>query len=481
MGEELGITVSKEKIFSDWYLEVVRKGQFVDQRTPLKGFDVFMPWGYATWERFVSIADTMFKEKLGVQNAYFPMLIPLSFFVREKEHLEGFNPDLLQITEAHGEQLGDPLILRPTSETIIYSMFAQWIRSWRDLPMKVNQWVNMVRWETKMTKPLVRPREFLWHEGHTAHADREDALKMVEAVEKVYTVLHEDVMALPCMKLLRTPLDTFPGAEFSIAFDVCMPDGKIIQGATDHLLNDAFPRAFDIKYEDKNNETRYVRTTSWGLSERELGMVLMMHGDDKGAILPPNIAPVQVVIIPILFKGSEKVVVKEAAKTKKKLEKLGIRTTVDDRDGYSAGFKFNEWELKGVPLRVEIGPRDVKEKQCVLVRRDTGEKIIITDVKKIRATLDEIQQALFHKAKTFAHTMITDATTLADMQNILEAKGGFVRINWCESKNCEESVKEKTGGAEIRGSLYEKREDVFSHCIMCGKQATKVVYVAKAY
>lgn len=478
----LGITVKKEKNFSEWYLQVVRKGGFKDQRTHLKGFDAFMPWGYATWEKFVEHSDKMFK-KLGVKNTYFPMLIPLSLFEKEKKHFKGFDPQLIKIEEIGGEKLEDPVVLRTTSETIIYHMFSQWIRSWRDLPFKVNQWANILRWETKMTKPLIRTREFLWQEGHTAHVDKEDAVKFVDQIKDVYLKLHNDILSLPCLILKRTESDKFAGAEFSIAFDLCMPDGKIVQGATDHLLSKTFPRAFNVNYEDKDGKTKHVRTTSWGISEREIGMTLMIHGDNKGAILPPNVSPLQVIIIPIIFKGKERNVMKKTKELERKLGKKGILLEIDDRDEYTAGFKFNEWELKGVPLRIEIGPKDVAKKQVVLVRRDTGKRSVIKekDLNKIPKILEDIQKNLFNKADKFLKDHITNAKNLENVKKILKKKGGFIRTNWCGSEECENNIKDKTNGAEIRGILYNQKEKVFGSCVYCRKKAKEVVYIAKAY
>ncbi|RLJ01562.1 MAG: proline--tRNA ligase [Candidatus Aenigmatarchaeota archaeon] len=481
MAEELGITVKKDEDFSEWYLEVVRKGEFVDQRTPLKGFDVLRPWGYRCWELLQQRIDELFKEN-GVENTYFPMLIPVSFFEKEAEHFEGFNPELVKVTKAGDKELEEELAIRTTSETIIYHMFSKWIRSYRDLPMKVNQWVNIVRWETKMTKPLVRPREFLWQEGHTAHATKEDALKQVEKIKEIYRKIHEEFLGLPVMILKRTDLDKFAGAEMSLAFDMVMPDGKIVQGATDHLLNQMFPKAFGVQFEDKDGKKKYVWTTSWGLSEREVGCVIMMHGDDEGAVLPPLIAPYQVVIIPIVFENEKEKVLKEARKLEKDIKRLGIRVHLDDRDEYTPGFKFNEWELKGVPLRVEIGPKDIEKNQIVAVKRNDGKKFGIkrNELKELVSILNSIQKELFEAAKKHLKGRINDAKTLEEASKLLKEKGGFVRVNWCGSQKCEEKINEELT-AEVRGTLYGKQEKIFGPCIYCGKNAKEVAYVAKAY
>ncbi len=480
MAEELGIKAKKSENFSEWYLEVVRKAGFVDQRVPLKGFDVFMPWGYAVWEKFRKKADSLFSE-LGVKNCYFPMLIPQKFFEKEAEHFEGFNPELVKINEVGNEKLGEPVVLRTTSETIIYHMFSQWIRSYRDLPFKINQWANIVRWETKMTKPLIRPREFLWQEGHTAHANREDALDFMEKIKEVYIKLHE-FLGLSCLILKRTESDKFAGAEITIAFDLCMPDGKIVQGATAHLLSEIFPKTFNVKFIDKDEKTKYVRTTSWGLSEREIGMMIMAHGDDKGAVIPPNVSPIQVAIIPIYFKDSKETILQNAEKIREKLKEIGIDAELDTRD-YTPGFKFNDWELKGVPLRLEFGPKDFENSQVVVVRRDSNEKTILklAELSKIKNILEKMQKDMLANSEKTLKESISDASDFQELKKIIKERGGFVRANWCESEECERKIKEETDGAEIRGSLYGKNEKVFGNCIYCGKPGRLVVYIAKAY
>jgi len=480
MAEELGIKTKKNENFSEWYLELVRKAGFIDQRVPLKGFDVFMPWGYAVWENFRKKADLMFSE-LGVKNCYFPMLIPQSFFEKESEHFEGFNPELVKIKEVGGEKLSEPLVLRTTSETIIYHMFSQWIRSYRDLPLKINQWANIIRWETKMTKPLIRPREFLWQEGHTAHESREDALKFIEKVKDVYVKLHE-LLCLSCLILRRTDADKFAGAEITIAFDLCMPDGKIVQGATEHLLSEEFTKAFNVTFLDRDEKKKYVRTTSWGLSEREIGMMLMVHGDDKGAVIPPSVAPLQVIIVPIYFRDSKGKIMEKAKEIKTNLEEFGLRVDVDERD-YTPGFKFNDWELRGVPLRLELGPKDLEKEQVIIVRRDSNERVALkfSELSRIKEVLDKMQADMLLRAKNLLKESIRDASDLEELKRIIREKGGFVRTNWCGEAECEKRIKEYTGGAEIRGTLFDKKEAVFGSCVYCKRPGKEVVYVAKAY
>ncbi len=473
MSEELGVSVKRSENFSEWYLEVVRKGNFVDQRYPLKGFDVIMPWGYSVWEFIQKEFDDLIKKK-GVQNAYFPSLIPESLMKKEEEHLSGFKAEVIAATEAGGKKLEEKLFLRPTSETAMYTMFSLWIRSHNDLPFKVNQWCNVIRYDTKITKPFIRGREFLWQEGHTAHATKEDVNEWVHDVVWMYKKMYES-QALEPLILVRPKSDTFAGADYSVVFDTLVQDGKVAQGPGTHMLGQHFSKAFDIQFTDRDGAKHYVWQTSWGITTRQVGILIMHHGDDKGAILPPKVAPVQVVIVPILFKGKESAVLSACKALKEKLEKLCIRCCLDNR-AYSAGFKFNEWEMKGVPLRIEIGPKDIAGKQCTVVSRLTGEKkqLLLSNIKDIKKILDEIQCTLMEKSKKFLHANIKDVKKLNDINF------GFSRGNWCGSAECEKSIKEKTG-AEVRGTLYGVTEKPFAKCILCSGEAKHVVYIAKAY
>src|SRR3989344_6290050 len=376
MSEELGMTIKHEEDFSKWYLEVVRKGNFVDQRSPIKGFDVILPWSYAIWEIIQNQVDSNLK-KNGVKNAYFPMFIPESLIRREEEHFSEFKAEAFTVTEAGGEKLEEKLYVRPTSETIMYYMYALWIRSYKDLPLKINQWNNVIRFDTKGTKPLIRPREFLWQEGHTVHSTKEDAEKWLKIVVSMYKDMYQ-ALAIEPLVLVRPKSDTFAGADYSIVFDTLLQDGKVSQGPGSHLLGQHFSQPFGIKFLDENGKEQFGWQTSWGTSIRQIGIMIAHHGDDKGAVLPPDVAPYQAVIVPILFKGKEKEVLEKAESVKEQLRQLGLRVHLDDRE-HSAGFKFNEWELKGVPLRIEIGPRDVAAGQIVIVRRDSGEKIIVKE------------------------------------------------------------------------------------------------------
>lgn len=474
MSEELGVKTRRDENFSDWYLEVVRKGDFIDQRSPIKGCDVILPWGYAIWEEIQRLFDDMIK-KNGVKNCYFPLFIPERLIKKEEEHFKGFKAETAMVTEIGNDKLEEKLAVRPTSETIMYYMFSLWIRSYKDLPFKINQWCNIVRWDTKVTKPFIRGREFLWQEGHTAHATREDALNQVKESINVYKKMYEH-FAMGALILKRPKSDTFAGADFSIVFDSIVQDGKVIQGPDCHMLGQNFSKPFRIKFLDKGGKEQNVWQTSWGLSTRQLGALIMHHGDDKGAILPPSLAPYQVVIIPIPFKGKEKIISESVRGVEAKLKEYGLRVHYDDRD-YSPGFKFNDWELRGVPLRIEIGPKDVEKKEVTVARRDgKKEALKINEMEKIKKILNEIQSQMLEKSKKFLKDNIRDVRDMTELKKSI--KFGFSRASLCNSPECEKKINEV---GEIRGTLFEKEEKPFSNCIVCGKPAKEVIYIAKAY
>ena len=478
MSEEQGINVKRSEDFSKWYLEVVRKGNFVDQRSPIKGFDVILPWGYAVWEMIQQRLDKNFKLH-GVQNAYFPMFIPESLIKKEEQHFKGFKAEAFVITEAGGEKVEEKLYVRPTSETIMYYMYALWIRSYKDLPLKINQWNNVIRFDTKGTKPLIRPREFLWQEGHTVHVTKEDAEKWLKVVVSVYKDMYNSIAIEPLI-LVRPKSDTFAGADYSIVFDTLLQDGKVSQGPGSHLLGQHFSKPFGIKFLDENGKEQYGWQTSWGTSIRQIGITICHHGDDKGAILPPDVAPIQVVIVPILFKGKETTVLKKSEEVREHLKHLGLRVHLDDHD-HSAGYKFNEWELRGVPLRLEIGPKDVENGEVTIVSRlGQKNKIKTGKLDGIKRVLEEIQKELSIKSEKFLLENTRDVHNMNDLKK-LSNKGGFFRGNWCSSAECEASIKAESGGIEIRGTLYAKEEKCFANCLWCGKPAKHVVYLAKAY
>lgn len=478
---DIGLTIKKSEDFSEWYTQVVVKSGLADY-APVKGCMIFRELSYAIWEKLQEIFNARIKTT-GHRNVYFPMFIPESFLRKEAEHFQGFVPEVAWVTIGGETPLEEKLAIRPTSETIMYTTYAKWIRSWRDLPLKLNQWNSVVRWETKATKLFLRTREFLWQEGHTAHATKEEADKEVMEILNVYKDLMENYLAIPVLAGRKTENEKFAGALYTTTLEAIMPDGKALQMATSHQLGQNFAKVFDIKFIGEDEKEHYVWQTSWGFSTRVIGALVMVHGDDKGLVLPPKVAPIHVVIIPILYKGAdEEAILAKARETCAKLREKGITATIDDRKEYTPGWKFNDWELKGVPLRIEIGPRDFKQKQLTLVRRDTFEKNIAKEEEAISAVeklLDEIQQSLFNKAKKFLEEKITIVKTYEEFKKVLREKGGFIRACWCSSPNCEDKIKEETG-ATIRMIPFE-REEIFADCIYCGQKAKEVAYFARSY
>jgi len=483
MAEQEGITVKKNENFSEWYTQVVQKAELADMRYNVKGFLVHMPWSVKIMKLMNSFLENEL-EKYGHEPVWFPSVIPESFLKKEREHAE-FSAEVFWITEGGSdyEKLEERLALRPTSETAMCNIFSLWIRSWRDLPLKTYQNCQVWRYES-YTRPFIRGREFYWIEGHDVFATREEAEKQVEEDWKITeTTLKK--YAIPFLFLRRPQHDKFKGAEDTFAADTLMPDGKAIQLPSTHFLGQNFSKAFNIKFMDKNKKEKYTWTTCYGPAVwRILGALIAIHGDDKGLILPPLIAPYQVVITPIYYEDEEKnKVFKKADEILKDLRKK-IRTTVDKKETVTPGWKYNYWELKGVPIRIEIGPEDIKKKQVVLVRRDTKEEITVKEknlVRTIRKLLEDIQKKMIKKANREFKNHISEAKDFATLQNFLVEKGGFIRINWCGSVECANLMKEKTNGGSIRGTLFNKKEKTFGKCVYCGKEAKEVVYFAKAY
>ncbi|MEM3627330.1 MAG: proline--tRNA ligase [Candidatus Bathyarchaeia archaeon] len=478
---DIGITVKKAEDFSEWYTQVVLKSGLADY-APVKGCMIFREYSYAIWEKIQEIFNKKIKAT-GHKNVYFPMFIPESFLKKEAEHFEGFVPEVAWVTTGGSSQLEEKLAIRPTSETIIYATYAKWIRSWRDLPIKLNQWCSVVRWETKATKLFLRTREFLWQEGHTAHATKEEADAEVMEILNAYRDLMENYLAIPVLAGRKTENEKFAGALYTTTLEALMPDGKALQMGTSHNLGQNFSKVFDIKFIGEDGNEHYVWQTSWGISTRLIGVVVMVHGDDKGLVLPPKIAPIQAVIIPIPYKDIEKEkVLKKAREIFEDLQKNGMTVILDDRPEYTPGWKFNDWELKGVPIRIEIGPRDIKERQVTLARRDTFDKIQVKEEKiteTITKLLGEIQNNLFARAKKFLEEHITTVKNYEEFREILKNKGGFIRACWCSNSTCEEKIKNETG-ATIRLIPF-KKEEIFSNCVYCGGEAKEVVYFARAY
>ncbi|MEW5932991.1 MAG: proline--tRNA ligase [Bacillota bacterium] len=462
--------------FSQWYVDVVLKAELADY-APVKGCIVFRPYGYTIWEYIQAELDRRFKET-GHVNAYFPLFVPESFFRREAEHVAGFSPQVAWVTRGGDEDLAERLAVRPTSETVIGVMYAKWIQSYRDLPVLINQWCNVVRWE-KATRPFIRTTEFLWQEGHTCHRTaaeaEEEALRMLE----VYRSFVEDYLSIPVIPGEKSAGERFAGAERTYTIEGLMGDRRALQCATSHFLGQNFARSFDIKFLDEDGQLKYVWQTSWGISTRIVGALIMVHGDDRGLVLPPTVAPHQVVVVPIVGRDSERVL----AASREVADRLRgrFRVKLDDRPEFSPGWKFNDWEMRGVPLRLEIGPRDLAAEQVTAARRDTGERTALPLSRLeegVAELLDEVHRGLYRRALEFRQAHTHEAGDLASLRAVMEGPRGFIRTHWCEKPGCEERIKEETG-ATIRCLPFGEKGE--GRCVLCGEPARQVVYLARAY
>jgi len=461
--------------FAQWYTDVVKKAELMGYSS-VKGCMIFKPAGYAIWENIQKELDRRFKET-GVENVYMPMFIPESLLEREKDHVEGFAPEVAWVTYGGLNPLQERLCVRPTSETLFCDFYKDEIQSYRDLPKVYNQWCSVVRWE-KETRPFLRSREFLWQEGHTAHATAEEAEARTQQMLNVYADFCEQVLAIPVVKGRKTDKEKFAGAEATYTIEALMHDGKALQSGTSHNFGDGFARAFGIQYTDKENKLQYVHQTSWGMTTRMIGAIIMVHGDNSGLVLPPRIAPVQAVIIPI--QQRKEGVLDKAYELKDRLS--NFRVKVDDTDK-SPGWKFAEAEMRGIPVRVEIGPKDIENNQAVIVRRDTREKIVVSldeITTKLAEVLETMQKDMFEKAKTFLEAHINTATTMDEMNEKFNENLGFIKAMWCGDEACEEEIKAQTGGATSR-CIPEEEEQLSDVCICCGKPAKHMVYWGKAY
>ncbi len=467
---------------SEWYQAVCYRAELVSQ-APVRGCLVLRPAGYGMWERLQAELDRRFKET-GHENAYFPLLIPESLLTREAEHIEGFAPEVAWVTEGGGEKLAERLAIRPTSEVIIGTMYAEWLHSYRDLPILINQWANVMRWE-KRTRPFLRTAEFLWQEGHTAHATEAEAAEEVARMLEVYREVSEEIAAVPVIVGEKSASERFAGATHTYSIEALMPDGKALQAATSHELGQNFSRAYDITFAAEDQSEQYAWTTSWGMSWRMLGAMIMVHGDDRGLRIPPKMAPVEVVIVPIVRGDSSAAVLDAARALLAECKRAGLRAKLDDREGQSPGFKFNEWDMRGVPLRIELGARDLDAGVATLVRRDRAfkeegqKRTIALDaiVAAIPAALDEIQASLFAQAKAYltAHTLTaTDRDTFI---RLLEERAGLIEIPWCERPACEDAVKQATSAT----TRNLRRPATGSTCVACGEPATAQAYFAQSY
>ncbi len=475
MSEQLGMTAKKEN-FNEWYLELVQKADLADYAC-VDGFTIIKPYAYAIWEMIQKIVDGKFKE-MGIKNAYFPLLIPEHLLMKEATHFEGFTPEVAWVTHSGKTKLGERLAVRPTSETIMYDSYSKWIRSWRDLPLRLNQWNNVLRWEFKHAKPFLRTREFLWNEGHTVFATQEEAENECKEIIDLYDWFCREYLALPGTKGRKTEKEKFAGAVYTKTLEFMMPDGKVIQGPDAHFDGQNFAKAFDIKFLDKDEKIKFAFQNTWAITTRMIGVLIANHGDDKGLVLPPNIAPIQIVVIPIYQEKNKVEVLKAAREIEKDFG--SFRVHLDDRDNYTPGFKFNEWELKGVPVRIEIGPKDIEKKQAVVVRRDESKKesVKITELKKeVSKLLKDIHKNLFERAEKFSKEHTKTAKNYDELKKNIE--GNRVKACWCGSRECEDKVKEETT-AKISCMPIEQ-EKIFSKCVKCGKEAKHVVMFARSY
>jgi prolyl-tRNA synthetase len=466
--------------FGRWYIDVVRRAELADY-SPVKGCMVIRPYGYAIWELMQQALDRRFKAT-GHVNAYFPLFIPESLLMKESEHVEGFAPQVAWVTQGGTEVLEERLVVRPTSETIIGTMYAKWVHSWRDLPILINQWANVVRWE-KVTRLFLRTTEFLWQEGHTAHETAEEAQEETLKMLGVYKDFAETELAMPVIDGQKTESEKFAGAVSTYSIEGLMRDGRALQAGTSHNLGQNFAKVFDIKFQARDKSVQYVYGTSWGVSTRMIGGVIMTHGDEGGLILPPRIAPYQVVIIPIPRGNWKETVLPKAQTIRDALVAAGVRVMLDDRDTQTPGWKYNEWELRGVPLRLEIGPKDIEKSQVVLARRDTREKLFVPVeglAGKVEEMLVAIQKALYDRAIQYRTEHTTEADTYAEFKEIMDGRPGFVISPWCGSEKCEAEIKGETQ-ATIRNIPFASKSAAGKKCLKCDAPATTYAWFAKSY
>ncbi|MGQ9706895.1 MAG: proline--tRNA ligase [bacterium] len=470
----------QSKDFSQWFIDCLKKAEVVDY-APVKGCMVIRPYGYAIWERMKSMLDARIKA-LGCQNAYFPLFIPESFLKKEAEHVAGFAPQVAWVTKGGNEELEEPLAVRPTSEAIICYMFSRWIQSYRDLPLLINQWANVVRWEM-VTRPFIRTTEFLWQEGHTVHATYEEAEEFALKALNMYVDFYEKDLGVPVIYGQKTEREKFAGALTTYTIEPLMPDGRALQGGTSHNLGQHFAKVFDIKYLNEEQKEVYAWQTSWGISTRAVGALIMTHGDDSGLILPPSVAPHQVIIVPIIFEKTREETVAKAREIRDVISKAGVRVYFDERLEYTAGWKFSEWEMRGVPLRVEIGPKDIEKGVLTVVRRSSRQKEIIkiVDISRyLKKTLKSVQSELYEMAKKYLKSHITYTDNYEEFKKLMDERAGFVLAGWCGDSKCEEAIQEETK-ATVRVIPMEELEMKAKVCVKCGRKSKETVYYARAY
>ncbi len=474
-----GLTVKKEQDFSEWYQQLILKSGLADYSS-VSGCIIFRPLSYAIWEKLKNIIDCEFK-KIGIKNSYFPLLIPEKLLSKEQEHVKGFTPEVAWVTQAGDTKLSERLAIRPTSEAIMYDSYSKWIRSWKDLPLKLNQWNNVLRWEFKHPVPFLRTREFLWNEGHNVFSNAEDLEKDKIAVTSIYENFMSEYMALPSLLGKKSNKEKFAGAVETYSFELMLPNGKAIQGPDYHDDGQNFAKAYDIKFLDKNGKEQYAYQSTYAITTRMLGVMFAIHSDDKGLIIPPKLAENQVVIVPILFDKTKKEVIKEAEKISDELAEFDV--ILDSREDVSPGWKYHEWELKGIPLRIEIGPRDLENKSVMISKRTGGDKmqVKIKDLKKqIPVLLEDIQVELYKNAKKLLDSSITKANTLTELNKAIKNKK-IALVPMCNNAKCEDILKEKTEGAKTLNAPLKQPSIKGKKCVACNKQAEHMIYVGKSY
>ena len=462
--------------FAKWYTDIVKKADLADY-TDTKGCIAIKPYGFAIWENIQNYADKLFKET-GVKNVYFPVLIPDSLLQKEKDHVEGFAPEVAYVTEAGGEKLEEKLCIRPTSETMFSNLFSKWLKSWRDLPYVYNQWCSVLRWE-KETRPFLRSREFLWQEGHTIHETEKEARERTIQMLEIYTKIVEDFLAIPVLTGRKTEKEKFSGAEETYTIETLTRDGRALQSGTSHYFGQNFTKPFEVKFQNREGKEEYAYQTSWGISTRLIGAVIMAHGDERGLKLPPKLAPIQVRIIPIAM--HKEGVLEKAEEIKKSLEK-DFRIELDAREQVTPGFKFNDCELKGIPVRIEIGPRDIENGECILVRRDTFEKVVVKLEElnvKLKEMLEDIQNNMYNMCKKRLEEKTQIATTMEEFEKKINENQGYIKAMWCGDEECENKIKDLTG-AHSRCIPFNQ-EEISDKCVCCGKNANTMVVWGRQY
>ncbi len=471
---------NKKSNFSEWYVESLLSGDFIDY-SKVSGAYIYKPNSYSIWESIQTFLDKKFKSD-GVKNAYFPLLIPENLLNKESKHVEGFSPEVAWVTHTGKSKLSERLAIRPTSETIMYDSYSKWIRSWKDLPLRLNQWANVVRWEFKHPTPFLRSREFLWQEGHSVFESRSEAEKEAFDIHSMYKDVYEKLLAIPVLSGIKSEKEKFAGAEKSLSLETIMPDGKAIQASTSHELGQIFSKAFNIKFLDKNEKKSIPYQNSWGISTRSIGIMLAVHGDDKGFIIPPKVAQNKIVIVPILFKGKEAPVLKKSNELTKLLKKYG--TILDDRNDVSAGYKFNHWEVRGIPLRIEIGPRDLENKSVTIVRRDTGNKESVK-ISKLESRISEllkiIQKEMYERAKFNLDNSIIHVDSIKELKTVVNS-GKIARAFWCGSIKSEEEIKKLTGAKSLTcNNIYENPKFKDKSCFLTGDKPKFYAYFGKSH